>query len=152
MPKLDPKGEVPNPIKAKLAQEIATPSVRRSSAKSSKKSLSKINELLSSRKKSVTKLTKAKKVLFTQEEQRGNNTVVTMIADITGASTLSWSHIDRALWALLRNAQNQIEEQAKDAPQLARPSNNNPVEVAQFEERLAVFLFNLFKDMHRSLL
>lgn len=51
MPKLDPKGEVPNPIKAKLAQEIATPSVRRSSAKSSKKSLSKINELLSSRKK-----------------------------------------------------------------------------------------------------
>lgn len=152
MPKLDPKGEVPNPIKAKLAQDIATPTTRRVDIKSPKKQLNTVNNLLSSGRKGKIKSTKAKKVLFTKEEQRENDAVVSMIADVTGADTLSWSHVDRALWSLLRHAQDQIEEHLKDAPKLARPSNGNAIGIAQFEDQLSVFLLNIFKDAPRSLL
>lgn len=152
MPKLDPKGEVPNPIKAKLAQDIAMPTIRRGEDKQSKKNLNKLNNLLSSGKKGGVRPTKAKKVLFTKEEQKQNDAVVAMIADVTGADTLSWSHVDRALWSLLRHAQDQIEENLKAAPKLVRPSNGNTIGIAQFEDQLAVFLLNLFKDAPRSLL
>ena len=152
MPKLDPKGEVPNPIKAKLAQDIATPIIHRGAEAPPKKHLNRINNLLASGKKGALKPTKAKKVLFTKEEQKENDAVVAMIADITGADTLSWSHVDRSLWSLLRHAQDQIEEHSKDAPRLARPSNGNAIGIAQFEDQLAVFLLNLFKDAPRSLL
>ena len=150
MPKLDPKGEVPNPIKAKLAQEIATPPIRQSSVESSKKPLGKISNFFSSGKKVTAKLTRVKKVLITKEEQRENDAVVTMLSDIIGTDTISWSHVDRALWSLLRHAQDQIEAHAKDAPQLVRPSNNNSIEVAHFEDQLAAFLLTLFKDIPRS--
>jgi hypothetical protein len=152
MAKLDPKGEVPNPIKAKLAQDIATPIGHRGTVDPIRDSSKDISRLLSSGKKGAAKLTKAKKVLFSVEEQKENDAVVSRIADITGADTLGWSHVDRALWSLLRHAQDQIGRHSKDVPKLSRPSNTNPMEVALFEDQLAAFLLNLFKDSPRNIL
>lgn len=152
MAKLDPKGEVPNPIKAKLAQDIATPIGHRGTVDPIKDPSKDISKLLPSAKKGVAKLTKAKKVLFSVEEQKENDAVVARIAEITGADTLGWSHVDRALWSLLRHAQDQIGRHSKDIPKLLRPSNTNHIEVALFEDQLAAFLLNLFKDSPRNLL
>jgi hypothetical protein len=151
MPKLDPKGEVQNPIKAKLAHDIAkplAPPVQKSEVNAEEQPTQVIKRL-SQNQRGSSKFRKAKKVLFTAEEQKGNDDVVSKLAKATGADTLVLSHVDRALWSLLRRAEDRIERNAAYAPQLVRPSNGNPFELADFEESLAVFLHHLLKDMPR---
>lgn len=157
MPKHDPRGEVLNPIRSKLAGDISRP-------------LQVLPQLHTSLAREVTvepleaeaapplepeplpstKLAKPKKVLFTLLEQKENDEVVRQLGGAIGAQTLGWSHVNRALWSLLRRAQDQIDERPTLAPRLIRPSNGNPIEMAKFEDTLAQYLLALFKDMPRT--
>ena len=153
MPKLDPQGEVLNPIQAKLAQDIARPVVPK---EIETPEMERLEPTVVTKRPVLTptgpaKLTKAKKVLFTVEEQKENDVVVAKLAAITGADTLTWSHIDRAFWSLLRQAHDHIDHHVKDAPKLVRPSNGNPIGLAEFEDRIASFLHRLLKDTPRLL-
>jgi hypothetical protein len=151
MPKLDPQGEVLNPIQAKLAQDIARPIVTKHVGMPDRQELTVVTQRPVLAPTGPAKLSKAKKVLFTVEEQKENDAVVAKLAAITGADTLTWSHIDRAFWSLLRQAHDHVDRHVKDAPKLVRPSNGNPIGLAEFEDRLASFLHRLLKDTPRSL-
>ena len=155
MPKLDPNGEVPNPIRAKLAGDISRP-LHAVSALPSVEPQFPLEPartvMIGAAEESPpsTKLAKPKKVLFTVAEQKENDAVIRRLADATGAETLGWSHVNRALWSLLRRAQDLIEQRRPAAPRLARPSNGNPIELARFEDLLAQYLLALFKDVPRQ--
>ena len=151
MPKLDPQGEVLNPIQAKLAQDIARPVIPKEVRTPERETLEPtvVTRRLLLSPSGPAKLSKAKKVLFTVDEQKENDAVVAKLAAITGADTLTWSHIDRAFWSLLRQAHEHIDHHVKDAPKLVRPSNGNPIGLAEFEDRLASFLHRILKDTPR---
>jgi hypothetical protein len=161
MPKVDPKGEVANPIRAKLAQELSRPFTVIVSPQPQAAPPPVVNVPLTTTPPSEqseevqepfsTKLAKPKKVLFTVAEQKENDLVVLKIGETIGADTLGWSHINRAMWSLLRAAQDQIEKHQRQAPKLIRPSNGNPIELAKFEDSLAEYLLMLFKDTPRQL-
>lgn len=156
MPKQDPKGEVPNPIRAKLAGEISRPFhvVQASGTSEAPKPPPVLTEALpalvsepATQPPPSTKLAKPKKVLFTVAEQRENDAVIRQLGEAIGAPTLGWSHVNRALWCLLRRSQDLIDERRSDAPHLVRPSNGNPIELARFEDTLAQYLLTVFKDV-----
>ena len=158
MPKIDPKGEVPNPIRAKLAHDIARPltvvpfNQVQPEEVVTDAALTQplvIKPHLTALEPHSTKLAKPKKVLFTVVEQKENDLVVQQIREAIGAETLGWSHINRAMWSLLRRAQDQLEKHQNQAPKLVRPSNGNPLELAKFEDSLADYLLTLFKEMPR---
>ena len=156
MPKQDPKGEVPNPIRAKLAGDISRPlrevPLPPSPTPINSTEISPVSPTADSQTQAVpvsTKLAKPKKVLFTVAEQRENDAVIRLIGDAIGAPTLGWSHVNRALWSLLRRAQDLVAERRPQAPQLARPSNGNPIELARFEDILSQYLLAVFKDLPR---
>ena len=148
MPKVDPKA-IENPIRSKLAEDIS----RRSH--NPKGVSTKTIELPIARPRAHVpqkraKLGKPKKVLFTLDEQRENDALLSQLRQVTGADTLGWSHVNRAMWSLLRRAQDQIEKRQGNAPQLSRPSNGDPIGLAQFEDTLAEFLLTLLKDTPRE--
>ena len=159
MPKSDPKGVSPNPIRAKLAGDISRPlSVvaaepvamePQPTSEPAKIMLVPTSEPNDEPRPS-TKLAKPKKVLFTVAEQKENDAVIRHLAEAVGAETLGWSHVNRALWSLLRRAQDLIEARRPAAPQLVRPSNGNPMEMARFEDELSQYLLALFKDIPRQ--
>lgn len=159
MPKLDPKGEVPNPIRAKLAGDISRPLHAVSAASplvepqfpiEPERTVMTPAAEFTAEPPPSTKLAKPKKVLFTVAEQKENDAVIRRLAEATGAETLGWSHVNRALWSLLRRAQDLIDQRRPATPRLARPSNGNPMELARFEDLLAQYLLALFKDVPRQ--
>ena len=159
MPKFDPKGESPNPIRAKLAGDISRPlsavaaatvTVEPQSPPEPAKLILAVATAKDDDPRPSTKLAKPKKVLFTVAEQKENDAVIRHLAEAVGAETLGWSHVNRALWSLLRRAQDLIEARRPVAPQLVRPSNGNPMEMARFEDELAQYLLALFKDIPRQ--
>ncbi len=145
MAKVDPNGEVANPIRSKLAGDISRPF---QVVPPAQESLVVVKEPAPNLAPS-SKLAKPKKVLFTLLEQNENDRLVRQLRDAVGSDTLSWSQVNRALWSLLRRAEDQIEERRSAAPRLARPSNGNPLEMAKFEDALSEYLLMLFKDIPR---
>ena len=104
MPKVDPKGEVANPIRAKLAQELSRPFTVISSQQPQPTPLAVVDApstvtVPSEQNKELketeisTKLAKPKKVLFTVAEQKENDLVVRKIGETIGADTLGWSPV-----------------------------------------------------------
>lgn len=158
MPKIDPKGEVENPIKVKLAHEVARPipvvlsplprAIHPVTDDSVVEPLT-LREKQPNEEVISTKLAKMKKVLFTVAEQQENNRVVQQIGEAIGSDTLAWSHINRAMWVIIRRAQDKIEQRKKHTPKLIRPSNGNPIELAKFEDSLADYLLTIFKEVPR---
>ena len=155
MPKLDPGGEVLNPIRSKLAGSLGRPlhavtaEVKIPLPVEPVPVVQVVTPAVEEPAPS-TKLAKPKKVLFTVLEQKENDVVLQRLGDAIGTDTLGWSHVNRALWSLLRRVQDHIGEKRSHAPQLFRPSNGNPIEMARFEDALAQYLLALFKDMPRD--
>ena len=143
MAKLDPRGKVSNPIDSRLANSLVTPFKQVSKGKQLKK-----DKQPEARESTEIRLTKTKRVLFTAIEQKENDKVVQLIADMTGADTLNWSHISRAMWALLRRSQDHIN-QKKLIPELKRPANADSIGLAQFEDTLSDYLLSVFKELPR---
>jgi hypothetical protein len=80
-----------------------------------------------------------KRVLLTHSEERELELLVNQVA-IELNTPVKLSHLLRACITLLRNAQSEITERAREAAPLSRPPNGSPQELAEFEYRLAQIL------------
>ena len=94
------------------------------------------------------KLSREKRVLLTQAEERETERLVNRLASEL-STPLKLSHLLRACVTLLRHAEDQIADQARQVAPLTRPSNGDPVALAQFEFRLAQILSAAFRDAVR---
>ena len=159
MPKVDPRA-IENPIRSKLAGDISkrnrtpkampTTTIENPNAMPTKTIDLAIPRTRARVPQKRAKLAKPKKVLFTRDEQRENDALLSQLKQVTGADTLGWSHVNRAMWSLLRRAEEQLEKHRSNTPQLSRPSNGDPIGLAQFEDTLADFLLTLLKDTPRA--
>lgn len=96
----------------------------------------------------IEKLSREKRVLLTQVEEREVERIVARLA--TELSTpVKLSHLLRACVTLIRHAENQIADHARQAGFLTRPANGNPAALAEFEHRLAQILSAAFRDTAR---
>jgi hypothetical protein len=94
------------------------------------------------------KLNREKRVLLTQTEEHEIERLVSRVAaEVSTAVKLS--HLLRACVTLLRHAEDQIADQARQAGTLTRPSNGDPAALAEFEYRLAQILSAAFRDAER---
>ena len=96
----------------------------------------------------VEKLIREKRVLLTQGEEREVERIVTRLAAEL-STPVKLSHLLRACVTLLRHAENQLADQARQVGPLARPSNGDPAALAAFEHRLAQILSAAFRDAAR---
>jgi hypothetical protein len=94
------------------------------------------------------KLNREKRVLLTQPEERELERLVNRLAGEL-STPVKLSHLLRACVTLLRHAEDQIADQARQAGPLTRPSNGDPVALADFEHRLARILSAAFRDATR---
>jgi hypothetical protein len=94
------------------------------------------------------KLNREKRVLLTQAEEREVERVVTRVAGEL-STPVKLSHLLRACVTLLRHAEEQIVDQARQTGALTRPSNGDPAALAEFEFRLAQILSAAFRDAAR---
>lgn len=94
------------------------------------------------------KLNREKRVLLTQPEERELERLVNRLAGEL-STPVKLSHLLRACVTLLRHAENQIADQARQAGPLTRPSNGDSVALADFEHRLAQILSSAFRDATR---
>jgi len=94
------------------------------------------------------KLTREKRVLLTQAEEQELERLVSRVATEV-ATPVKLSHVLRACVTLLRHAEDQIADHARQAGTLTRPSNGDPAALAEFEYRLAQILSAAFRDAER---
>ncbi len=94
------------------------------------------------------KLNREKRVLLSQPEERELERLVNRVAGEL-STPVKLSHLLRACVTLLRHAEDQIAEQARQAGPLTRPSNGAPAALAEFEHRLARILSAAFRDAAR---
>jgi hypothetical protein len=94
------------------------------------------------------KLTREKRVLLTQAEEQELERLVSRVATEV-ATPVKLSHVLRACVTLLRHAEDQIADHARQAGTLTRPSNGDPAALAEFEYRLAQILSAALRDAER---
>jgi len=94
------------------------------------------------------KLNREKRVLLSQPEERELERLVNRVAGEL-STPVKLSHLLRACVTLLRHAEDQIADQARQAGPLTRPSNGDPAALAEFEHRLARILSAAFRDAER---
>src|SRR5262249_48185274 len=59
---------------------------------------------------------------------------------------LKISHLLRACVILLRHSEEALREEARHGPRLVRPSNGNPLGIADFEERVAQMILTALRS------
>jgi DNA repair ATPase RecN len=94
------------------------------------------------------KLNREKRVLLTQAEEREIERLVSRVAAEV-STPVKLSHLLRACVTLLRHAEDQVADQARQAGTLTRPSNGDPAVLAEFEHRLAQIPSAAFRDIER---
>jgi hypothetical protein len=94
------------------------------------------------------KLNREKRVLLSQPEERELERLVNRVAGEL-STPVKLSHLLRACVTLLRHAEDQIADQARQAGPLIRPSNGDPAALAEFEHRIARILSAAFRDAAR---
>src|SRR5262249_19879327 len=94
------------------------------------------------------KLNREKRVLLTQAEEHEIERLVSRVAAEV-STPVKLSHLLRACVTLLRHAEDQIADQARQSGTLTRPSNGDPAALAEFEYRLAQILSAAFRDAAR---
>ena len=94
------------------------------------------------------KLNREKRVLLTQAEEREVERVVARLAEEI-STPVKLSHLLRACVTLLRHAEEEIIDHARQTGSLSRPSNGDPAALAEFEFRLAQILSAAFRDATR---
>ncbi len=87
----------------------------------------------------VEKLSREKRVLLTKSEEREIERFVDRLADEL-ETPLKLSHLLRACMVVVRHAESEILAQAREAEELERPPNGDPVALARFERQLAQIL------------
>ena len=92
---------------------------------------------------------KGMKTRFTREETEANAEVLDLIKSVTQAN-ISEAQVTRALWSLLRRADETIEQTRSRAPSLRRPSNGDSVAMAAFEDQIADYLHTVVRATKRG--
>jgi len=146
MAKKDPYGEVNSPIKKKLIEGVSAPFHKQSVQKTREA----IKEIKPPSKNKLSKNT-VKRAIFSEEEAMDNDKTIESIGIAIGVPNLTYSHVDRAQWQLIRRASEAIELTKVKAPELKRPANADSYAVAQFEDELAEYLLVLLKETKRML-
>lgn len=85
------------------------------------------------------------KTRFIPLEADGNREIEDLVSRLTG-TTITHSHITRALWTLIRVSEDHLRSHRREAPSLKRPPNGFSGEQAEMEHQLAQFLLKAIKD------
>lgn len=62
-------------------------------------------------------------------------------------TSVEWSHVGRALVVLLRHAESEIVKHARRNGPLIRPSNDQAIALAEYEQRIAQILLRAFREV-----
>lgn len=89
-------------------------------------------------------LTREKRCLLTRVEEIELEALVQRIANELRTS-VKFSHVLRAAMAVIRHAEAEIIDAAKQMGPISRPANSDATRLAEFELRLAVLLANAFR-------
>jgi hypothetical protein len=98
-----------------------------------------------SRKGTSDRRGREKRVVLSRDEERDIEQLVARMSDGMRTS-LKLSHVLRAAVAVLLHAEGQLISRAESAGQLQRPSNWDPVALAEFEYELAKILSQALRD------
>jgi hypothetical protein len=82
------------------------------------------------------RLEREKRVLLSRSEEAAVGELVQRLSS-SGASSLKLSHLLRACILILRHCEKEFVDRVKEAADLVRPPNDNPLALAEFELRLA---------------
>jgi hypothetical protein len=85
------------------------------------------------------------RVLMSKSEKAALENLVDRLAK-QADTTLKISHLMRAFVLLLRHGEDTLLEEARRGTRLVRPSNGNPIGIADFEQRVAQILLTALKN------
>lgn len=135
--------EVVNPIRADLLDKVRKPPPRtKATAKKQGKQKGK-EKGRPPEKRSYHTL----RVRIPSSEYKQMAEATESIDRLTGRSALSESEITRALWSLLKHAEEHMAAIKTKAPRLVRPANANWMAKAAYEDDLAAFLLLAMKKI-----
>jgi hypothetical protein len=86
------------------------------------------------------------RVLMSKSEKAALESLVDRLAK-QADTTLKISHLMRAFVILLRHGEGMLLEEARRGTRLVRPSNGNPIGIADFERRTARLLLAALKNV-----
>ncbi len=93
----------------------------------------------------VEKFDQEKRILFTRPESQAIDRLVHALAVRLNAQ-IKWSHVIRALVALMLNAESEIDRRAGEAGPLNRPANGDGQGLQRFERELGRIIAAGFRD------
>ena len=96
--------------------------------------------------KTPERLDKPLKFRLPRSERSDVMRVVSRLGEQVEAS-VEWSHVGRALVVLLRHAEGEIVKHARRNGPLVRPSNDQAIALAEFEQRIAQILLRAFREV-----
>jgi len=96
--------------------------------------------------KTPERLDKPLKFRLPRSERSDVMRVVSRIGEQVETS-VEWSHVGRALVVLLRHAEGEIVKHARRNGPLVRPSNDQAIALAEFEQRIAQILLRAFREV-----
>ncbi len=85
------------------------------------------------------------RVLMSKSEKAGLENLVDRLAK-QADTTLKISHLMRAFVILLKHGEDMLLEEARRGTRLVRPSNGNPIGIADFEHRVAYMVLAALKN------
>ncbi|BAM05440.1 hypothetical protein PSMK_p00780 (plasmid) [Phycisphaera mikurensis NBRC 102666] len=92
---------------------------------------------------------KGMKTRFTREETEANAEILALLKEVT-QSSVSEAQVTRALWSLLRRADDTINQNRNRAPILRRPSNGDSVGLAAYEDQITDYLHSVVRSTRKS--
>ena len=89
---------------------------------------------------------------FAAAEAADNTRVVSQLRAIVGkdGSKLTDSHVTRAIWSLVRRAEDEFSGLAAKAPKLRRPAHGDHMALAEYEDDLADFILSALKRLRKD--
>lgn len=94
-----------------------------------------------------TRLQKTLRVRFPEIEYEDNEAVTESMREMMGGSKVTESEITRAMWSLVRRAEDSMRALGAKAPKMGRPSNGDWMAKAEYDDAIAHFLHIAIKRM-----
>ena len=91
--------------------------------------------------------TKTMRVRFPDTEFQENADVIKALRKLMGGSKVTESDVTRALWSLVRQAEETMDEMKGKAPKMRRPPNGDWVAKAEYDDAVAHFLHLAIKRL-----
>ncbi len=151
MPKRAPETDEIDPVRSRLAGEVAAPVPSRPAlaepterAGQGKPESRPAKTREPARSAARDRLTVNRKVMFTEDEAE-RNALTTSIVTAAFGSRVSYSQVTRAMWSILAGAENAVRANARRAPRVSVPSTGDHLAMVEYEEAIAEFLLTALK-------